>query len=136
MVKSLAFVATSACEKSLATLVNKLLSLDRLLVFFALKSAMPRWDWFSWLLAFDGRSITLYEEVHDINTKEKPATHKCFLRTLKHIINDDSVKPIMVTDAGFKAPWFRAVLKLGWDYVGRTRLLSHYHDGAECVPGR
>ena len=36
-------------------------------------------------VAFDGRSITLYEEVHDINTKEKPATHKRFLRTLKQI---------------------------------------------------
>jgi hypothetical protein len=33
----------------------------------------------------------------------------------------DTVKPIIVTDAGFKVPWFRQILKLGWDFVGRTR---------------
>ena len=35
------------------------------------------------------------------------------------------------TDTEFKVPWFRQVLKPGWDYVGRTRLLSHFHDGDE-----
>ncbi|KXI26711.1 hypothetical protein AX660_02745 [Paraglaciecola hydrolytica] len=33
----------------------------------------------------------------------------------------ETVKPIIVTDAGFKVPWFRQVSKLGWDFVGRTR---------------
>ena len=33
----------------------------------------------------------------------------------------DKVNPIIVTDAGFKVPWFRLVLKLGWDFVGRKR---------------
>jgi hypothetical protein len=28
--------------------------------------------------------------------------------------------PIIVTDAGFRTPWFRAVRKLGWDFVGRV----------------
>lgn len=60
-------------------------------------------------LAFDGRSITLYEEVHDLSTKEKPATHTQFLSRLKAKLGDN-VKPIVVTDAGFKTPWFRAVL--------------------------
>lgn len=27
----------------------------------------------------------------------------------------------MVTDAGFRVPWFTEVLLLGWDYVGRIR---------------
>jgi hypothetical protein len=30
-------------------------------------------------LAFDGRSMTLYEEVHELSTKEKPATHTVFI---------------------------------------------------------
>lgn len=71
-------------------------------------------------LAFDGRSITLYQEVHSIKTKEKRATHNRFLTSLKALMGND-VKPIIVTDAGFKVPWFKQVLKLGWDFVGRTR---------------
>ena len=54
-------------------------------------------------LAFDGRSVTLYEEVHDIKTKEKCATHTLFLSRLKAKLGD-RIKPIVVTDAGFKTP--------------------------------
>ena len=32
-----------------------------------------------------------------------------------------SVTPILVTDAGFRAPWFRAVARFGWHYIGRLR---------------
>lgn len=71
-------------------------------------------------LAFDGRSITLYQEVHSIKTKEKRDTHNKFLIRLKALMGD-KVTPIVVTDAGFKVPWFRQVVKLGWDFVGRTR---------------
>src|SRR5690606_15518762 len=28
---------------------------------------------------------------------------------------------ILVTDAGFRAPWFCAVRRLGWDWIGRVR---------------
>jgi hypothetical protein len=76
-------------------------------------------------LAFDGRSITLYEEIHELNTKEKPATHAAFLAKLKEKLGVD-VKPIIVTDAGFKTPWFREVLALQWDFLGRTRLPNFY----------
>lgn len=76
-------------------------------------------------LAFDGRSITLYQEVHCLKTKEKPATHKRFLSILQTMIGT-KVHPIVVTDAGFKTPWFRAVLALGWDFVGRTRKPNFY----------
>ena len=31
------------------------------------------------------------------------------------------VTPILVTDAGFRSPWFRAVEQLGWTFVGRVR---------------
>jgi hypothetical protein len=71
-------------------------------------------------LVFDGRPISLYQEVHSIKTKEKRATHNTFLTRLKALISD-KVIPIIVTDAGFKVPWFRQLLKLEWDFVGRTR---------------
>jgi len=34
-------------------------------------------------------------------------------------------KPIIVTDAGFRIPWFKQVLSLNWDYVGRVRNRTH-----------
>lgn len=33
----------------------------------------------------------------------------------------ENCSPIIVTDAGFKNPWFRNVEALGWDWVGRIR---------------
>ena len=29
--------------------------------------------------------------------------------------------PVIVTDAGFRAPWFKAIRQLGWHFVGRLR---------------
>jgi len=81
------------------------------------------------------RSICVYEEVHSIKTKEKPATHALFLKKLAQILPRDC-KPIIVTDAGFKTPWFRSVLAQGWDFVGRTRLPNFYSvDGEswQCI---
>ena len=37
----------------------------------------------------------------------------------------DDCKPIIVTDAGFRIPWFKQVLSLEWDYVGRVRNRTH-----------
>jgi hypothetical protein len=34
--------------------------------------------------------------------------------------------PIIVTDAGYKSPWFREVIALGWDIVGRVRKPHFY----------
>jgi len=71
-------------------------------------------------VALEGRSHTLYEEVHTIKTKEKPATHKTFMKKLKAMLPSDC-RPIVVTDGGFKVPWFKLILSFGWDYVGRIR---------------
>jgi len=72
-----------------------------------------------------GRPITLYQEVHTNKTKEKPATHKAFLEIL-HAMLPDNCRPIIVTDAGYKSPWFREVIALGWDIVGRVRKPHFY----------
>lgn len=73
-----------------------------------------------------GRSVTLYEEIHALNTKEKPATHRQFLEQLKAML-PPVCKPVVVTDAGFRGPWFKQVLEIGWDYVGRVRHQTMYH---------
>jgi hypothetical protein len=71
------------------------------------------------------RGLTIYEEVHGVGTKEKPSSHAIFLKNLHHVIGNDC-KPIIVTDAGFRVPWFKQVLKLGWDFVGRSRRPNSY----------
>ncbi len=75
-------------------------------------------------LAARGRSLTLYEEIHPLNKKEKPKTHLLFLTQLKAMLPNDC-KPIIVTDAGFRIPWFKQILSLNWDYVGRFRNRTH-----------
>lgn len=72
-----------------------------------------------------GRPLTLYQEVHSNKTKEKPATHKAFLDMLHSMLPSDC-RPIIVTDAGYKSPWFRDVLALKWDIVGRVRKPHFY----------
>jgi len=75
-------------------------------------------------LVVEGRSMTLYEEVHTIKSKEKLTTHKQFLHQLKSILPEDC-KPIIVTDAGFRTTWFKLVESMNWDWVGRVRNRHH-----------
>jgi len=71
-------------------------------------------------LSMRGRSFTIYQEVHPKKKENNHETHVQFLSTLKNLL-PENVKPIIVTDAGFKGPWFLAILSMGWDYVGRLR---------------
>jgi len=71
-------------------------------------------------LAVEGRSFTLYEEMHSVKTKEKPQTHLNFMATRKEILAEDC-QPIMVSDAGFRVPWFKLVASFGGDWIGRVR---------------
>ena len=76
-------------------------------------------------VAFNGRGIAIYQEIHGADTKERRATHKAFLAQLHRIVDKD-VKPIIVTDAGYKTTWFRDVIALGWDVAGRVRKPMKY----------
>lgn len=71
-------------------------------------------------LARDGRSVTVYEEVHTLASKDKRRTHRAFLQQLQALL-PVGCRPIIVTDAGFRTPWFQHVEALGWDWVGRIR---------------
>jgi hypothetical protein len=76
-----------------------------------------------------GRAITLYERVFPFARYNSPSAHREFLLAL-HAIVPERCKPIIVTDAGFRGPWFRAVESLGWNWVGRIRNGIKY-----CDPG-
>lgn len=71
-------------------------------------------------LAMSGRSIPIYKEVHPLALISNRTVEKNFLDKLYAII-PQNVSVTVVTDAGFKMPWFLAVRKLGWHYVGRLR---------------
>ena len=79
-------------------------------------------------LAAEGRGITIYEEVHPKKKENCPRVHDAFLSNLKSMLHPDC-RPIIVTDAGFKNPWFKAVLSFNWDYIGRSRGKVLYDDG-------
>ena len=72
-----------------------------------------------------GRAISVYEEVHPMRRHNTAKTHRHFLRRLKSALPEDC-RPIVVTDAGFRGPWFRDVEALGWDWVGRIRNRIQY----------
>lgn len=71
-------------------------------------------------VSMKGRSIVVYEECHPKKKENNHATHKQFLNQLKTLLPSE-VRPIIVTDAGFRSPWFAHILKLNWDFVGRLR---------------
>jgi len=71
-------------------------------------------------LSVKGRSITLYKEVHPKKNENNHSVHKDFLRKLNEIL-PEKTRPIIVTDAGFRAIWFEEVIKHGWNFVGRVR---------------
>ena len=76
-----------------------------------------------------GRSIVVYEATYPKKNENNHTTHKRFLDQLKALL-PSFVKPVIVTDAGFRGPWFNYIIKLGWDFVGRLR-----NKNAVCLDG-
>ena len=80
-----------------------------------------------------GRGITLYEEIHPKSKENNPKIHRSFLKNLKTVLPSGST-PCLITDAGFKNSWFKAVLDIDWNYVGRVRGLTQYDGGDGFYP--
>lgn len=71
-------------------------------------------------LVGDGRPLPIYDEVHSVKLEGNHKVHKAFIEKLSTFL-DKECKPIVVTDAGFRNPWFKLITNMGWDYVGRVR---------------
>ena len=67
-----------------------------------------------------GRSITVYEEVHPLKKLNSHEVHRRFLNRLARLL-PTGCTPIILTDAGFRAPFFRLVEALNWYCIGRVR---------------
>ena len=79
-----------------------------------------RWQLLRAGLVVRGRTLTVYEEVHPQRRLNSPAVHRRFLTALRQVLPPTG-RPIIVTDAGFRVPWFRQVEALGWHWLGRVR---------------
>ncbi len=84
-------------------------------------SADLRWHWLRASVVIDGRSLTLYEEVHPRALLANLAVHRRFIERLALILPPSDRPPIILTDAGFRNPWFQLLAQRDWHWVGRIR---------------
>lgn len=78
-----------------------------------------QWHWLRALGVCEGRSVTVYEEVHPITQLGSLAVRKRFMERLACVLPAGAKAPIALTDAGFRNPWFRLVAAHGWAWLGR-----------------
>jgi len=83
-------------------------------------SADQRWQLLRASVVVEGRSVTLYEEVHPQKWLGNANVHRRFLRQISEML-PPGVRLIVMTDAGFHAPWFKMVVERGWEFIGRIR---------------
>lgn len=67
-----------------------------------------------------GRAIVIYEEVHPTKKYGVASVHRNFMATLRTVL-PAQCQPVIITDAGFRASWFRMLNRLGFAWVGRIR---------------
>jgi hypothetical protein len=67
-----------------------------------------------------GFALPIYEEIHPIRLQHARRVQREFLLTLRMLL-PEGARPIVVTDAGFRSPWFQEIERLGWHWVGRIR---------------
>lgn len=83
-------------------------------------SADRRWQLLRASVALEGRSLTLYEEVHPLSQMASRAVHKRFVVRFCAML-PPGCRPIVITDAGFRSPWFQLIEQMGWHFLGRIR---------------
>lgn len=83
-------------------------------------------------LVTKGRALALYEEVHPQEKLGNVKVEREFLNTFARFLLR-GCKPIVMTDAGFRNPWFKDITRLGWDFIGRIRGTHKYDDGQQWL---
>lgn len=67
-----------------------------------------------------GRSLTIYEECFEERKLNNTKVHNVFLDELENILPEEC-QPVILSDAIYKTPWFKAIETKGWYWVGRVR---------------
>jgi hypothetical protein len=101
-------------------------------------TADMQWHWLRASVVCDGRSVTLYEEVHPRKHLGSLAVHKRFIKRLAQLLPKSVHPPIVMTDAGFRNPWFRLIAAQGWQWLGRVRNRDYVrkHDTQDWQPAK
>jgi hypothetical protein len=86
-------------------------------------------------VALQGRSVTLYEKAFPLSEQCSKAAHEQFLADLASIL-PNATTALIVSDAGFKVPWYKSVEKRGWYWLSRVRGKVQYADisAENCFP--
>ena len=82
-----------------------------------------------------GRALPILDLAFSISDYMTPGAHQHFLRCLKAILPKQCY-PIIVTDAGFRCPWFKLVKSFHWNFVGRIRHKTRFsrHESQDWHP--
>jgi hypothetical protein len=72
-----------------------------------------------------GRGLTIYQQVYPKSKLCNARAERALLKQL-HQWMPTSAQVVIVTDAGFRRPWFIHIERLGWSWIGRIR-------GSVCV---
>jgi hypothetical protein len=83
-------------------------------------TADRRWQLLRASIALEGRSVTIYEQVHPQRNAATARVHRQFLARLALML-PSGCAPILLTDAGFRSTWFKLVNRMGWHWIGRIR---------------
>jgi hypothetical protein len=75
-----------------------------------------------------GRGLSVYQRVYPSSKNGNRKAEAALLKSLADWI-PKGTRVIVVTDAGFHTPWFKAVAKRGWGWVGRVRAGNHLRRG-------
>lgn len=67
-----------------------------------------------------GRSLTIYQQVYCAAKLGNARAERALLEALRAWI-EVGIEVIIVTDAGFRRPWFAYIEALGWSWIGRVR---------------
>jgi len=78
-------------------------------------------------IALPGRSFVLWEQVYTEQQYNSSVTHRAFVCELHSVLPQWCTHVLVVTDAGFRAPWFRLVESFGWHWLSRVRRTPKVH---------
>lgn len=79
-----------------------------------------------------GRGLTLCWQVTSKRRQNSARIETQVLARIAKLL--PRAKPVLVTDAGFRGPWMKKVIKRGWNFVGRVRgLVRVRREGGKWV---
>jgi Transposase DDE domain len=80
-----------------------------------------------------GRALTVYEQVYALKKLGNAKAERLLLESLRAWIAP-GVQVSVITDAGFRRPWFAQVERMGWSWIGRVRRGVHIsRDGQDWM---